>query len=336
MLEYYARNNFKEVPIETTDLIVQFHVENFKGLKRLVNLRTLIIKNNSITSFKGFPQLEELTHLNLSDNKITSFKHIPNFPNLVTLSLKFNEIESFEYMPSFPKLEWLYLHGNDFTSFENFPHLPKLRECDISDNYFISFNGISLENFRATSIYTKFFKECLREKGFSDGMNIVEMNDDYARLGLRQNVEIPQQIVEMSDDYTRVSQRLDLNIDIITLIAIRHNTIISQFNTVLSKLITRDINEHKEAIIKNENEEDILIGTLFISYCVYILHSLDMLLFAIENNIQIKYTKDIILENAELLYESCLKHNNVISKEIILFMKDNGKTKMQNGDAFFF
>jgi hypothetical protein len=234
--------------------------------------------NNRIESFKHFPHLLFLRELHLDGNRISNFEHFPSLFNRkyhLHISIQNNRITSFKGFPTILHLSELNVRNNQITSFEHFNFIVKY--IVIHDNPITSYKGISLENFKKTSMYG----------------NFSEYLDD-----------------------------------------------------VLEKVISRDINEHKEAIIKNENEEDVFVAELAVK--LYSNHSVDALCFLIQNNLKKEYTfeeieNNIMLENLYMIISNkdfiesiCLKYDNDVSKEMVKYIKEISKKKLENGDAIYF
>jgi hypothetical protein len=240
--KFIAKKNLKRVPIETDTLVIKFPIENFNGLERLVNLKFIMIENNTISSLKEFPLLSQLIRLDLINNRISSFKDIPSFSKLKTLNLNNNQI----------------------TSFDDFPHLPRLTTLNVENNPIISFKGISMFTFKKTSFHWYF--------------------DEYSR-------------------------------------------------DIVKKVISRDLEEHKDVIIKNTNEDDVLAAKLFLKFISrYNLHAA---IFLIENNIKIVENNLLLIQNKDIIEKVCLKCQNEISKELLDYMHRSSKRIIKNGDIIF-
>jgi hypothetical protein len=321
-MDYFAKENFEEVPIETTNLFVKFRVDNvnhFKGLERLVNLEFLDLSNNQITSFKGFPCLPNLIFLHLQDNYIRSFEHLPMLPRLMHLYLQHNQIQSFIHLPHFPMIQSLYLFKNIITSFKHLPNFSYLRSLLVHYNNIKSFQY--LPNFPNIEELYIDNNQISSFEYFPQLKNLTVIN--FRNNNLLSYKELSIDFFKKSNIYRYFLKDCNVSDEIIEI------------------FISKDLKEHRKAIIKNESEEDVIAGRLYELYASNIsVDSNAFILFVIKYNIKYdlvrKYGNKNIDDNKDFIESVCLKYNNDTSKKILEYIRRNSKKKMENGDIVYF
>lgn len=92
-----------------------------EDLKKLHNLKKLILHTNSIKNMDGFAHCKKLITLDLSDNLIQKIEHIENCIYLKSLDLGYNLLTETDGLLSLNKLEHLYLMSNDITHISPLP-----------------------------------------------------------------------------------------------------------------------------------------------------------------------------------------------------------------------
>jgi Leucine-rich repeat (LRR) protein len=227
---------------------------------------------------------------------------------LSSLDISNNHISSFQHLPNL-FIASLYANNNCFTSFKHFPHiLPMLKILQIENNQIASFDDLP---YLPSLLWFYISNNCITSipnRSFSNDISLIDI----------QNNPIIDCKIHLSN-FKKLS--------------IYTNYFIGDDDKAIEMILSRDLEEHKDAIIKNENKEDVLIAKLFIG-CISNCN-ISAFTFAIKNNIYIKLCKDFILEHKEFIESLCLKYDNTMSNETLLHIKIESKLVIKNGDKFF-
>jgi hypothetical protein len=286
-------------------------ITSLEGFPYISSLKHLKINNNYLTSFEYFSNVEHLTHIELQNNQIESFEHLSDLPNIIFLWLQNNAIESFQYFPDAPNLYEIHLENNRIYSFQYLPTLPSLRNFYLENNNISSFKYaifpqiqiLSVDNNPITSF--EYFPNVFPLYVFCmENVPIISYKGISLNSFKRSSI-CKSRYEDMTDDF-------------------------------IECFISRDLEEHQDAIIKNENENEISAAKSFIYF--YSLHvtSIELLMFAIQYDIKIHISFNILFENREYIEKWCKKHDTSFSRSIMYKIQDRSKKTMHNGDIVCF
>jgi len=110
-------------------------VTQIRGLERMLNLKSLILRSCLISNMTGIEHLIMLQKLELYDNQIEEISCISNMKNLLILDLSFNSIRELPALAQYvPLLEELYVAQNKLRGIEGLEGLSNLKVLDLGAN----------------------------------------------------------------------------------------------------------------------------------------------------------------------------------------------------------
>lgn len=131
---------------EITDL------DEIKGLKKLKNLKSLVLSHNKISELKYLDLFRKLKVLIVGHNQIQKIRGLGNLTKLEMLDLSFNFIHEISGLETLINLRSLYLNNNNIKEIKGLENLVNLRTLNLTGNNIREVKG--LENLKSlTKMY---------------------------------------------------------------------------------------------------------------------------------------------------------------------------------------
>lgn len=112
----------------------QFQISQLDGIEFLVNLRILLLRNNTIGDLTPLAGLTALEQLDLRNNFINDVGPLGNLPQLQVLDVTNNNISSFDALAGLPSLTTLTIALNNITDVSPLNDLRQLQVLDVGFN----------------------------------------------------------------------------------------------------------------------------------------------------------------------------------------------------------
>jgi hypothetical protein len=112
------------------------------AIKRLVNLKHLILKRNRISKIESIQNLKDLQILDLSDNELSEIESLAYLPNLKDLILTNNKIDQIRNVNMLQNLRKLAINYNALTEIQHISGLRYLEDLNLNNNQITHISGL--------------------------------------------------------------------------------------------------------------------------------------------------------------------------------------------------